>query len=101
MSKGKPTSMNKDTLLSNVKEMLGDAETFAVEQSSELVDATFVNNEVNKIQNDVPPIAQVVVTVEDQGIVEYVTDAYSVPTNMENQSMQKKNCFLQAVLYFL
>ena len=57
MSKGKPISRKKDTLLVNVKKVIGDAETFTVEYSSERVDATVVNNWVNQIQNDVPPIA--------------------------------------------
>ena len=67
MSKGKPTSGKKDTLLENVKEVIGDAEKFIVEYSSEIVDATIVTNKVNKIQNYVPPIARVVATGEDQG----------------------------------
>ena len=57
MSKGNTTSGKKYALLENVKEMIKDAETFTVEYSSEIVDATDVTNEANQIQNDVPPIA--------------------------------------------
>ena len=64
MSKGNHTSGNNDVLLENVKDVIGDAETFSVEYSSEIVDATFVTNEVNQIQNYVPPIAWVVMTGE-------------------------------------
>ena len=49
MSKGKPTRGNKDVLLENVKEVIGNAETFTFEYSSEIVDATAVTNEVNQI----------------------------------------------------
>ena len=80
---------------------IGDVETFTVEYSLEIVGATVVNNEVNQIQNDVPPIALVVMNVDNQGIVEYVTDGFSEPTNMNNQPTQKKHCFIQGVLYFL
>ena len=65
------------------------------------MDATVVTNEVNQIQNYAPPIAWVVMNGEDQVIVEYVTDGFAAPTNMENLSTQKKHCFLQSVLYFL
>ena len=49
--------------------MIGDVETFTVWCSSEMVDATVVTNELNQIQNDVPPIAWVVVTGYYKGIV--------------------------------
>ena len=52
--------------------------------SIEILDAYVVTNEVNQIQNYVTHIARVMMTVEDQGIVEYVTDGFSAPTNMEN-----------------
>ena len=84
MSKGKPASGKKYALLENVEEVIGDAETFTVEYSSERVDATVVTNGVNQIQNDVPPIACMGMTVEDQGIVEDVADGFSAPTNMED-----------------
>ena len=87
--------------MANVKEVIRDADTFTVKYSSELVDATVVTNEVNKIQNYVPPIAWVLMTLEDQGSVEYVTDGFSSPTNMDNRSTQNKRSFLQCVLYFL
>ena len=64
MSKGNHTSGNNDVLLENVKDVIGDAETFSVEYSSEIVYATVVTNEVNQIQNYVPPIAWVVMTGE-------------------------------------
>ena len=44
MSKGNPTSRNKDELLQNVKEVIGDAETLTVGYFSELVDGNVVNN---------------------------------------------------------
>ena len=66
MSKGKPTSGKKDTLLENFKEVIGDAEIFTVECSSEIVDTTVVNNKVNQIQNIVTTILWLVVTGEDQ-----------------------------------
>ena len=56
--------------------MIGDAKTFTVEYSSEILDATFVTNEVNQIQNYVPPIAWEVMAGEDQGIVEYVKNGF-------------------------
>ena len=56
-----------------------------MEYYSELADETFVTNEENQIQNDVPPTAWVVITEEDQGIVEYITDGFSTPTNTDNQ----------------
>ena len=56
MSSGKPTCRKNDALLENLKELIGDAKTFTVEYSSELVDSTVVTNEANQIQNDVPPI---------------------------------------------
>ena len=59
--KGNPASSNKDALSENSKEVIEYAETLTVEYSSEIVDATVVTNEVNKIQNDVPPIARVVI----------------------------------------
>ena len=71
-----------------------------MEYSSDIVDVIVVTNEVNQIQNDVPHMAWVVVTLEDQGIVEDVTDGFASPTNMENLSTQNKHCFLQGVLYF-
>ena len=81
MSSGKPTCRKNDALLENLKELIGDAKTFTVEYSSELVDSTVVTNEANQIQNDVPPIALVVMTGEDQFIVEDVTyDFLNVPT---------------------
>ena len=85
MSKGNPTIRKKDTLLENLKEVIGYVKTFTVEYSSEIVDSTVVTNKVNQIQNDVPPIAWVVMTGYDQGGVEYVTDGSSAPTNMDNQ----------------
>ena len=42
MYKVKPTNGKKDTLLENVKVVIGDADTFIVEYSSELVDVTVV-----------------------------------------------------------
>ena len=72
-----------------------------MDYSSEILDAYVVTNEVNQIQNYVPCISWVVITGEDQGITEYVTDGFSAPTKMENQSTHKNNCFLQGVLYFL
>ena len=63
MSKGKPTNRKKDELLENVKEAIGDAETFTVGYSSEIVDATVVTNEINQTLNDFLPIAWVVMTV--------------------------------------
>ena len=64
--------------------MLGDTETFTVEYSSELVDATVVTNEENKIQNYFPHITWLVMTGWDRGIVEYDTDNFSATTNMDN-----------------
>ena len=84
MSKGKPISRKKDTLLVNVKKVIGDAETFTVEYSPELVDVNVVTNELNQTQNYVPPIAWMVMTGEYQVIAEDVTDGFSAPTNMEN-----------------
>ena len=47
--------------------MIGDAETFNLGYSSEILDATVVTNKVNQIQNDVPPIAWVeVINTENQ-----------------------------------
>ena len=43
------------------------------------MDATVVTNEANQIKNDVPPIALVVMTGEDQGIVEDVIDDFLNP----------------------
>ena len=85
MSQGNPTSVNKDALLENLKEVIGDAETFTVEHSLEIVDVTVVTTEKNQIQDDVPPIVLVVMTREDQGIVEDVADGFFAPTNMDNQ----------------
>ena len=65
------------------------------------MDETVVTNEVNQTQNYVPPIAWVVMTGEDQGIVEDIKDGFYATTNMDNRSTQKKHCFLQGVLYFL
>ena len=55
-----------------------------MEYSSELVDATVVTNEENKIQNYFPHITWLVMTGWDRGIVEYDTDNFSAPTNMDN-----------------
>ena len=44
-----------------------------------------MTNEVNQIQNDVPPITWVVMTGYYQGIFEDVTDGFSASTNMYNQ----------------
>ena len=85
MSEGNNTSGKKDSLLENIKEVIGDADTFTVEYSSEIVYATFLTNEVNQIQNDVTPIAWLAMTGEDEGIVEDVTDGFDAPTNMDNQ----------------
>ena len=63
------------------------------------MDATVVANEVNQIQNDVPRIVWAVMTVEDQGIGEEVTDGFPTTTNMDNKSTQKKHCLLQGMLY--
>ena len=49
MFKVKPTSGEKDAFLENIKEVIVYVETFTVEYSSEIVDATVVNNEVNQI----------------------------------------------------
>ena len=84
MFKINPTSGNKDSLLVNLKKLIGDAEKFTVGYSSEIVDATVVTNEVNQIQNDVTPILWLVITVENQGIVEDVNDVFSEPTRMAN-----------------
>ena len=70
MSKGNPTSGKRDEPLENVREVIGDVETFTVVYSSEIVDMTVVTYKVNQIQNYVPPISWVVITGEDQGIVE-------------------------------
>ena len=101
MSEGNNTSGKKDSLLENIKEVIGHADKFNVEYSLEIVDAIVVTNEVNQIQNDVPYIAWVVITGYYQGIVEDVTDDFDAPTNMVNKSTQKKHCFLQGVLYIL
>ena len=76
-------------------------EIFSEEYCSEIVNVTVVTNEVNQIQNDVPLIAWAVMNGEDHDIVEYFTDSFSAPTNMDNRSTQKNNFFLQSVLYFL
>ena len=65
MSKVNITIRKKDTLLEILKEVIVDADTFTEEYSSELVDVTVVTNEANQIQNDVPPIVCVVMTVEE------------------------------------
>ena len=39
------------------------------------------------------------ITGEDQGIVEDVTDGFSAPTDMDNRSTHKKIFSLQGVLY--
>ena len=101
MCKGKPKSGKKDARLENVKEVIVDEETFTVEHSTEILDATFITNEVNKIQKDVQPIAQLIMTGDNQGVVEDVTGGLSAPTNMHSRSTQKKYCFLQGALYFL
>ena len=49
-------------MLENVKEVIGNADTFTVEYSSEIMDATVVTSEVNQNQNGVTPIAWVVMT---------------------------------------
>ena len=100
MSKVNFTSGKKDATLTNVKKMIGDAETFTVEYSSKIVYVIIVTNEMNQIQNYVPPIAWVVITREDQGVVEDVIDDFAAPNKMENLSTQKKHCFLQGVLFF-
>ena len=67
--------------MANVNEVIGYAETFTVEYYSEIMDATVVTNDVNQIQNDVLSIALVVMTGEDQRIVEDVTDGFmNLPT---------------------
>ena len=99
MSKVNTTIRDKDALLENVKQVIGYAETLTVEYSSQLVDATVVTNEVNKIQNDVTPIVWVAMTGQDHVIVEDATDGFYAPTNMENLSTQKKHILLQGVLY--
>ena len=58
-----------------------------------------MTNKVNQIQNYVPPIAWVVMTGEDKGIVEYVTDGFDAPTNIDNISTHNKHCFLQGIIY--
>ena len=75
MFKINPTSGNKDSLLVNLKKLIGDAEKFTVGYSSEIVDATVVTNEVNQIQNYFPSIALVVMTGEYHEIVEDVTNS--------------------------
>ena len=50
-----------------------------------MVHVTVVTNELNQIPNGVPPIAWVVITVDDQGIVEDVTYGFAAPTNMYNR----------------
>ena len=81
MVKVNPKIGEKDTLLENVEEVIGYAETFTVGYSSEILDATDVTNRVNKIQNYVPPIAWLVMTGEYQGIVEVVTYVFlQLPT---------------------
>ena len=65
MSKVNITIRKKDTLLEILKEVIVDADTFTEEYSSELVDVTVVTNKANQIQNDVPPIVCVVMTVEE------------------------------------
>ena len=86
MYKGNPTSGKKDALLENLKEAIRYAKTFTVEYSSEIVDVTVVTNKVNKIQNDVPPIAWAMMTGDDQWVVEDVTYDFYSPTNMDNIS---------------
>ena len=52
-----------------------------MEYYSEIGGRTVVTNGVNQIKNDVPPIALVVMTGEDQGIFEDVTDDFmNLPT---------------------
>ena len=46
----------------NLKEGIVDTEKFTVEYSSEIVDEAVVTNEVNQIQNYVPPISWVVMS---------------------------------------
>ena len=84
MSKVNQAISKKHALLANVKEAIGDAEKFAVEYSSEIIDATVVTNKVDQIQNDVQPISWSVMTGEDQGVVEDVTYVFSATTNMDN-----------------
>ena len=62
-------------MLENVKEVIGHAEIFIVDYSSEILDATVVTNEVNQIQNYFPSIALVVMTGEYHEIVEDVTNS--------------------------
>ena len=77
----KHTRGKKDALLENLKEVIVYAETFTVEYYSEIMDATVVTNDVNQIQNDVLSIALVVMTGEDQRIVEDVIDGFmNLPT---------------------
>ena len=84
MYKGNPTSGKKDALQANLKEVIGYVDIFTVEYSSEIVDANVVTNEVNQIQNDIPPIAWAVMNGEHYRIVEHFTDDFSAPTNMDN-----------------
>ena len=49
MVKVNPKIGEKDTLLENVKEGIGYAETFTVGYSSEILDATVVTKRVNKL----------------------------------------------------
>ena len=62
-------------MLENVKEVIGHAEIFIVDYSSEILDATVVTNEVNQIQNYFPSIALVVMTGEYHEFVEDVTNS--------------------------
>ena len=72
-----------------------------MEYSSEILDVTVVTSEDNNIQNDVPPIAWVMSTGEDKGIVEDITDDFAASTNMDNTLTWKNHCFLQGVSYIL
>ena len=81
--------------------MIGNSDTFTLKYSSEKVYATVVTNELNQIQNHVPPIALVAIPVYNRIIVEDFTDVLSVPTNLDNIITQKKHFYLQCVFYFL
>ena len=81
--------------------MIVYAETFTVEYYSEIVDTTVVTNEVNQIKNDVPPIALVVMTGEDQGIFEDVTDDFmNLPTCKIGQYRKIFVSFKVCYIYF-
>ena len=62
MSKVNQAISKKHALLANVKDVIGYADTFTVEYSSELVYVDVVTNKANHIQKDVPPIVRAVMT---------------------------------------